>query len=81
MISNKFAKILTILISLFLFYVLGNIYAVIRINELKKNAFRSHDKYSIKEKNVLCSKNMGVDHWGLYFHHKWYDRKREFDLD
>ena len=65
MIANKFAKILTLLISLLLFYVLGNIYAVIRINELKKNAYRSHDKYSIKEKNAYA-RNINSKEINLY---------------
>ena len=48
--SKKVEVILILLFSVIFSFVILNIYAVIRLNQLKKNAYRSHDKFTIPEK-------------------------------
>ena len=65
MINSKLEKIFIFLFSLFLFFISGNIYALIRLNELKKNSYRSNDKYTNVDKKIYA-KNINSREVNLY---------------
>ena len=77
MINNKLEKILIFLFSLFLFFITGNIYALIRLNELKKNSYRSNDKYTNVDERIYA-KNINSREVNLYGDlcavEGWYDK-------
>ena len=65
MINNKFEKIFVVVFSLFLFFISGNIYAYLRLKQLKNNAYRSHDKFTIYGKGAYA-KNINSQEINLY---------------
>ena len=61
----KYEKLLMLLYSLLLFFFFGNIYAVIRFNQIKNNSYRSHDKFANPVK-VRYAKNLNSQGIHLY---------------
>ena len=65
MMNIKYEKPLILLYSLLLFFFLGNVYAVIRFNQLKNNSYRSHDKFTNPLKGRY-SKSINAQEINLY---------------
>ena len=65
MINDKVEKILILFFSLLLFFIAGNIYSLIRLNQLKQNAYRSHDKFTSVETGRYA-KNINSKEVNLY---------------